>query len=200
MRKLFLLLACALFLLSACSTSADSSDGYGQSDLSLYNAETKKEIHLGMTKEDIEKALGEPLEKTDYFPYYEAPGISIGFRGGTSVLFALRKAEEEGMREDFSGHFKTSRGITVNSSYGDFQKKYPTSIRQDNSFQFYLMREEEGYTDITASFVEDKKPYQDNISSVYYIYFGNADTSPDAKPSSIYVGDYRAIYMADVEK
>lgn len=201
MKKVYLLLVCAMLLLSACSVSAE---GYSQSDLSLYDTETNKEIHLGMTKEEIEDALGEPLEKTDHFPYYDAPGISIGFRDGISVLFALKKVEEsEGendSEEDVAGRFKTSRGITVNSSYEDFQKKYPASIRQQNSYQLTLLREDSKYEDITQSFFDDKKPYQESFHSVYQIHFGNYSTEPKASPSYIYIGDFSAIHMAQVEK
>ncbi len=196
MRKSLLLLICVLFFLSACSAGS----GYSQDDLSLYNTKTKEEIRLGMTLEEIKSVLGDSFSETEYFPYYEAPGVSIGFRDGAAVLFAIRKTDEDDTGSSDTENYRTARGITINSSYEEFQKKYPTSIRQGNNLQFYLLHEEEGYTDITASFVEDKKPYQDDFSSVYYINFGNPDASPDAAPSSIYVGDFRAIFMADVDK
>lgn len=198
MKKLLFVLACLLFLLSACS----SANNYGQDDLSLYDTETKKQIRLGMTKDEIEETMNITLEPPSSPPYYyEAPGISIGFRDGTAVVFMLNKSEQDGENSD-SSRFRTGRGITLDSSYEDFLKKYPESVRNANLIQLHLLQDGDSLSNITQDYVDSPSDYlgKEYVSSVYQIFFGNNSSKTKASPTHLYIGDLGAIILAALDK
>jgi len=76
--------------LTACSNANLSSEQqrlkdfepgvFQESDLSMYDDENKIEIRMGMSKDDVEAALGEPIETKDFIGVYVYPGIEVHYK------------------------------------------------------------------------------------------------------------------------
>ncbi len=77
-----------LLTLTACSTSnsylrdeQDFKPGIFQAeDLSFYEPVENKNLHIGMSKDEVEAELGKPIDTIDFMGLYEYPGLKIHYK------------------------------------------------------------------------------------------------------------------------
>lgn len=48
--------------------------------MSFYDFDKNIKIHLGMSKEEVEAAIGKPIDTIDFLNIYEYPGLKIHYR------------------------------------------------------------------------------------------------------------------------
>ncbi|MDP4087854.1 MAG: hypothetical protein Q8930_01135 [Bacillota bacterium] len=185
---LFIILLLILSTTAAFGCSVKE-DGYipgkfGVSDLSIYDTQSKKSISYGMTKEEVEKILGQSDGKSQTVPNSFSYGnCSILYRDNKLVLITLNS--DESFKEE---RFVTNRGTKLGDKpeniidkYGDATTNIPNDITfyfQKSSFNLMLVKEED-----LVSFSKDS-------TDVYLIDFYTNGTNNTI--SSIYIGDSRA--------
>lgn len=106
-----------LFILTACNTAnspVQPKDNFiagifQADDLSFYDFDQNIKIHLGMSKEEVEAAIGKPIDTIDFLNIYEYPGLKIHYRNNLANALII-----DDNTENFN-KFMTPRRI----QYGD---------------------------------------------------------------------------------
>lgn len=126
-----------LIMLTACGTPNFSSQlgednfipgKFQASDLSFYKKNEKDIIRLGMSKQEVEDILGEPIDKIDFFNIYEYSGVQVHYNKN-NIVNAL-------MIDDTTKHNKTymsPRGIQYGDTVDTIVSKYGDQVLRDES-------------------------------------------------------------------
>lgn len=132
-------------------------------DLGIADAVTGAEIQLGMTREDVEKQLGEPID--EFVGRYNYDGLQVYYRDGKAVGFIINASDNE------TDRFKTTRGIGLGTPYRDVLSQYGSPRGQESTYGdfydssiIYLFKDEEGILEKLTSRLE---PW--DTSKVYYL-------------------------------
>jgi hypothetical protein len=126
-----------LMMLTACGDSNSSYQlsedsfipgKFQASDLSFYKKNEKDIIRLGMSKQEVEDILGEPIRKIDFFNIYEYSGVKVHYNKN-NIVNAL-------MIDDNTKHNKTymsPRGIQYGDTVDSIVSKYGDQAIRDES-------------------------------------------------------------------
>ena len=108
---------------------------FTKKDLSLYDTVSKKTVSLGMSRDEIEKILGEPDEDESTSMYSHYKGLNVGYKENEAVFLELEFSKEG------SASFRTARGININSSKKEISAVYGDDWNDYDDLSIYLDKE-----------------------------------------------------------
>lgn len=145
-----------------------SSDRFSTEDLSIYDAVLKKQIRLGMAKEEIDKLFGIQPEM-DFLGKYNYEGLEVYYRDGIAAGLMVSSGN------NLSTRFSTVRNVNLLTSKKYVQQKYGASVEKDSEdsdrYATYIFRKEDQSGDGTLAKLESSPLSQDPVKDRYYISF-----------------------------
>ncbi|MDQ0914971.1 copper amine oxidase N-terminal domain-containing protein [Paenibacillus sp. V4I5] len=145
-----------------------SSDRFSTEDLSIYDAVLKKQIRLGMAKEEIDKLFGIQPEK-NIFGKYNYEGLVVYYRDGKAA--GLMVSSENNL----STRFSTVRNVNLLTPKMYVQQKYGASVEKDSEdsdqYATYVFWKEDQSLTETLVKLESSSLSKDPVRNRYYISF-----------------------------
>lgn len=146
-----------------------SSDRFSSEDLSIYDAVLKKQIRLGMTKEEVDKLFGIQPEK-DYLGRYNYEGLEVYYRDGKAAGLMVSAGN------NLTTRFSTVRNVNLLTTKKYVQKKYGVSLEEkdslesDQSATYIFIKEDQGDEEALVKLESSPLP-NDTMQNEYYISF-----------------------------
>ncbi|SFS72989.1 copper amine oxidase N-terminal domain-containing protein [Paenibacillus sp. BC26] len=165
-----------------------SADRFSADDLSIYDAILKKQIRLGMTKDEIDAIYGFKPEDP-FMGRYEYEGLQVFYRDGVAAGLLVSSGE------NLTTRFSTVRNVTFFSPKSYVQKKYGPSLEEvedvpdGERYGTYLFRKEGSGAESTLVKLEASPPFTAPKDNLYYVSF-LYDESKDRKVTFMLIGDY----------
>ncbi len=179
----------SLFFSSACSNKASVyvPDKFSIKDLSVYTAKDRKPVTYGMSKEEVEKVVGKPLDDSQTLSNsFSYKGCTILYRDNKAVLISV--LSEDNIHEI---SLITNRDIKLGDSSGDIALKYgDETMATANDITFCFQKKNSSMTLLQTN---DLNSYSTDSTDIYFIdFYVNRNNNT---VSSITIGDRKAISL-----
>lgn len=184
---------------------------YTKEDLAIYDTQTKNKIYLGMLKDEVEKIIGFPLEKSNTIQEKEMFVRTVTYSDGydckmtltylnDKLVKILLRGNKKGGKSD--KRFVNFRGIGIGSPKEEIPKKYGNikfELISDTwgSYSQFLYRQEDKFSIASGSevFRQSIKPNSERLykkENTFALLFYIRGT--DGEVFEMHVGEYSAIY------
>ncbi len=149
-------------------------------DLSIYDTKTQKQIHLGMSKKEVDSILGKPVKAENIAAQYSYDGFYVAYRDDKVVYMSIHV-------DDISPYdrFITNRNISLGDNKKDVVEAYGVDWQSEKSGTYIILRKDNQFVLLENSQIDDYKKYDTN--NIFFISFISNDEN---KIDCISISDY----------
>lgn len=149
-------------------------------DLSIYDTKTQKQIHLGMSKKEVDSILGEPVKSEKIVSQYSYDGFYVAYRDDKVVYMSIHV-------DDISpcDRFITNRNISLGDNKKDVVEAYGVDWQSEELGTYIILRKDNQFVLLENSQIDDYKEYDTN--NIFFISFISNDKD---KIDCISISDY----------
>ena len=133
-------------------------------DLSIYDTKTQKQIHLGMSKKEVDSILGKPVKVENIVAQYSYDGFYVAYRDDKVVYMSIDV-------DDISPYdrFITNRNISLGDNKKDVVEAYGADWQSEELGTYIILRKDNQFVLLEISQIDDYKEYDTN--NIFFITF-----------------------------
>ena len=133
-------------------------------DLSIYDTKTQKQIHLGMSKKEVDSILGKPVKVENIVAQYSYDGFYVAYRDDKVVYMSIDV-------DDISPYdrFITNRNISLGDNKKDVVESYGADWQGEELATYIILRKDNQFVLLEISQIDDYKEYDTN--NIFFITF-----------------------------